>query len=107
MTAATDTLLRSMSESQLLDTVTEALTLYHWRFTHHRRSDRAILMGQIGFPDVVAVRGRFLIALELKTEQGRVTPEQMAWLDAFNECPAVTAMVIRPRDLDLLLGLLA
>lgn len=57
-------LARAMTEDELLAAVTDALTLFGYRWTHHRRSDRAQLMGQPGFPDVFAVgHGRRLALL--------------------------------------------
>lgn len=78
-----DVLAKATSEDQLLATVTEALTLRGWRWTHSRRSDRAQLMGHKGFPDLIAIRGERLLLAELKTEAGRLSPEQKAWLGAF------------------------
>ena len=40
--------------------------------------------------------------LELKTEKGKVTPEQDKWIDAFAEVPFVRTGVFRPSDRDAL-----
>lgn len=50
-----------------------------------------------GFPDLVLVRGRRLLAVELKTETGVVSPDQVAWLTALAGAGAEVA-VWRPRD---------
>ena len=34
-----------------------------------------------GFPDIVLVKNEKLVFVELKTETGRVSPEQTAWLE--------------------------
>ncbi len=52
-----------------------------------------------GFPDLVLVRGSELIAAELKSERGRVTPAQQQWLDALSAA-GVEVAVWRPSDLD-------
>jgi hypothetical protein len=50
-----------------------------------------------GFPDLVMTRGGRIIAVELKAERGRVSDEQLAWLDAL-AAAAVETYVWRPRD---------
>lgn len=38
--------------------------------------------GAKGWPDLFMVRGRKAIAVELKSEKGKLTPEQLVWQDA-------------------------
>lgn len=67
-------------ESALQTGVEELLALDGWLFFHDRDARR----NRAGLPDLVAVhptRGRLLFA-ELKTERGRLRPDQAAWLDA-------------------------
>jgi hypothetical protein len=55
-----------------------------------------------GFPDLIAVHhlaGRKLLAIELKTDVGQVTPAQQAWLEALAGCTGVVAEVWRPAQL--------
>lgn len=101
-------LLESMSEDQLLGAVGGALELAGYLWTHHRRSDRGQLMGNRGFPDIVAVGAGRILVLELKTERGSVEPDQQAWHDALVGA-GLPVRVLRPRDLVALereLGLL-
>jgi hypothetical protein len=98
---------RPMTEDELLTGITEALTLSGWWWMHVRRSDQALIQGMQGFPDVFAIhadRGHTL-AWELKSETGRPTIEQHAWLHAFRSMgdPAVTkvdARIVTPRHYD-------
>ena len=48
-----------------------------WRYYHTRDSRRSAA----GFPDLVLVRGPRLIFAELKTERGKLTADQVAWLE--------------------------
>ena len=53
-----------------------------------------------GFPDIIAILpGVVIIAVELKTNRGRVTSSQQFWLDAFRSVGIYTG-VWRPRDSD-------
>lgn len=95
---------RGMSEDELLTAITEALTLYGYKWTHHRRSDKALLMGHPGVPDIIAVRGGRVKLIELKTEKGQLTAEQWAWLhEAEPNSWHVSWHVYRPSDLDMAL----
>lgn len=88
-----------MNENDLLAGVTDALTVGGWRWTHHRRSDRALMMGHTGFPDIFAVHPgrRKVLALELKTEAGRLDQRQREWISALLRA-GIDARVVRPAD---------
>ena len=94
---------RAMTEDELLQAITDAATVYGWRWHHIRRSDKGQQMGHAGFPDLLLARGGQIIALELKTERGSATLEQAAWLQALSSLGTV-ALVIRPADLDRVLA---
>lgn len=51
-----------------------------------------------GFPDLILLRGTRLIVAELKTDKGRITPAQEAWLQAFARVPDLRVYVWRPAD---------
>jgi hypothetical protein len=46
---------------------------------------------QPGFPDVLALKGPRLVVAELKSEHGKLTPEQARWLAAFRAVERVEA----------------
>lgn len=60
---------------------------------HHETDSRRT---RAGFPDLVIV-GNAVIFVELKSQRGRVSPEQQAWLDALMRA-GVEAHVWRPDD---------
>jgi Holliday junction resolvase len=78
--------------------VCDLLKLYGWWVSYHWSS----LHSPRGWPDVFALKGGRALALELKTERGRVRPEQVEWIAALNEIPGITARVCRPSDWDWL-----
>ena len=85
-----------MTEREWQAQVVEAATLTRWRHYHaydSRRSDP-------GWPDLVLVRDTELLFVELKTELGRVSPDQRAWLDALAAAGA-EVHVWRPTDFTL------
>ena len=73
--------------------VLQVARLYRWTCYHTYDSRRS----QPGFPDLVLVRDRVLFR-ELKTDRGRITPDQQRWLDTLRAAGA-DADVWRPGDL--------
>ena len=106
----------TITEDELLSAITDALTLYQWRWTHIRRSDRAQLMGHQGVPDIIAARRGVVYFIELKSARGRLDAEQFAWMHALGwseDFPNATNLdrvrlrVWWPEDLDRALAELA
>jgi len=93
---------KSITEDELLTAITVAATYLGWRFHHVRRSDKALQQGHSGYPDLTLARNGRVLFLELKRQDGRITPDQVAWLTALGP----DAMQVRPADLDDVLRLL-
>ena len=95
-----------MPESDMLATVVEMAQDHHW-LVHHVLDTRhhAKVIGP-GFPDVALAKPPFLYLIELKSERGKMRPDQQLWMDALEKCRHVGAGVVRPRDLDRLERLL-
>lgn len=91
-----------ISEKAFQDTVTAALELYGWLWYHTHDSRRC----NKGFPDIIAVRGQTMLALELKREDGKATMEQYMWLDALKGTGA-RCFVLRPSNWDTLLSIIS
>lgn len=66
--------------------------VYH---THDsRRSDA-------GFPDLILVKGRYMLAIELKRDRKqKPTPDQLRWLQLMTGVEEVRAAVWTPEDRD-------
>lgn len=106
------TLNAAMTERQLQDQIVRMAKVQGWLCYHTYDSRRSAP----GFPDLVLVHpgrsGAPIIFAELKTEKGRVRPEQQAWIDAIQERMGiligdyVIADVFRPSDMDYLQALL-
>ena len=89
------------SEASLLSKVTKAAHLYGWATYHTRRSDRS----EKGWPDLVLCRPPRILFVELKTNLSQVSPDQLFWLHALQDCNLVTR-VWRPQDWDMIVQVL-
>jgi len=76
-----------MLERDLQDQVLDLARLLRWRVAHFRAARTAhgwrtpVSADGAGFPDLVLVRSRRLIAAELKRDaKAKLTPAQQAWL---------------------------
>lgn len=93
-------LYRTVTERQFQADVRALLTLHGYRVHVVHDSRRS----PEGWPDVTALHPNGdILALELKTETGRVTPAQTEWLALLNGC-GVEARVLRPSEVDWLIG---
>lgn len=98
---------RAQPERQLQTQVIELATYGQWRWYHPgdnltvvTRSGRTRRQAIVkGFPDLQLIRPPEFIVVELKAENGRVSPEQHAWLEDFRAC-GIEAYVWRPGDWD-------
>jgi len=88
------------SEAEFQNWVLEQAGEYGWMRWHTmlakyvpKGRDKQPLIDK-GFPDLVLAKGEKLIFAELKTEKGRVRPEQKQWLDLLD------GVIWRPRDMD-------
>jgi hypothetical protein len=85
----------SIPERDFRQQVIDLLRVYHWRFYFTWNS----IHSPPGFPDIVAVRGSRLIFAELKSETGKVRPEQETWL-ADLKLTGNETYLWRPSDFD-------
>lgn len=91
-----------MSERKLQAHVEQLLRTAGWLVYHTYDSRRSAP----GFPDIVALRGARILALELKVEGAKPSEAQYEWLKAWDRAGAL-AYVVRPRNLDELAAIVA
>lgn len=89
---AMSTLDHAIKEKEFLQLVKDAARVHGW-LTYHNLDARG---SDPGFPDLVLVRPPVVLFVELKTERGRVRPEQQTWIDKLKLCRRVDADVVRP-----------
>ena len=97
-----------MTEDQLVVGLTDAMHLAGWKYWHIRRSDKALLMGHRGWPDITALPPRLdgpLLVIEAKAARGALTEDQGRWLALLHRA-GVTTAVIRPNRYDRALHLI-
>jgi hypothetical protein len=104
------------SEAQFERAVRELAEHCGWLVHHPWSSKRSTA----GWPDLAMARDRRLVLAELKTEKGRVSREQRAWLDALGEfddrdmlaaslngsLPRLMVCLWRPSDWEFIRGVL-
>ena len=88
---------KAWTEARLLREVRRAARQNGWADYHP-----AISMGSpAGFPDLVLVRPPVIIFAELKSERGRLSTSQRAWLERFEQCGIpgrIETYIWRPND---------
>jgi hypothetical protein len=94
-----------VSEAELQTSIIETARLRRWLVCHQRPARtnqgwRTAITGDPGCPDLVMVKGGRLIFAELKSERGKLTVEQVAWLDRLGSVDGIEVYVWRPSDLN-------
>ena len=98
MTSARAAVDAAMDEKELQQWVIDLAKLNGWRvyFTWNSKHSPK------GWVDLILLRGIYMLCLELKTEKGRVSPEQAKTIRALSTIRRVEVDVIRPRHRDQL-----
>jgi len=103
-----------MLEADWMVAVGEALDWLGWRWIHHRpgRTGSGWVTATqgnaaAGFPDVLAIRPPRVLFLELKTDKGRVSPQQEDWLAGLKDSGEEAHLIRLPREWDRLMELIA
>ena len=96
----------TMTEADFQAAVLELARLFRWRVAHFRAARTAhgwrtpVAADGAGWPDLFMVRGGRAVVAELKSESGRLRPEQREWLIELRACPGLEVFVWRPSDLE-------
>lgn len=110
-----------MKEAALVRAIIRALALTGWRVCHFRPARtadgwRTAVEGHAGAPDIIAVHPeRGVLLIEAKSEEGRLSADQVLWRSASMRAAerypdGIRYLVVRPQEwlageLDELLGL--
>lgn len=101
-------LLGQVTEDTFKDNVIQIAQLYGWMVAHFRpaRTDkgwRTAMQGDKGYPDLTLAKNGYVLFVELKSETGKLSPEQGKWGTAIRgegEGSHHRYFVWRPRDMD-------
>lgn len=94
------TTLLKATEAEFQKLVIEYAQLRGWMVAHFRPAQTQSgrwstpMTGQTGYPDLTMARRGVVIHAELKSEKGKVRPEQQCWVNAMGD----SAVVWRPSD---------
>lgn len=100
-----------MTEAEWQAQVLDFAHLAGWRVAHFRPAGTEkgwrtpVAADGAGFPDLVLVRGRRLIFVELKSETGKLRSEQEDWLAALDKSDA-EVHIWRPSDFEEMISTL-
>lgn len=92
----------AIAESVFLRAVMEIALDGGWLVFHDEDSRK----NRPGFPDLVMTRAGRIIFAELKSQRGRIRPEQQQWLDELAKAPGAEVFLWRPSDLDSIVQIL-
>ena len=94
LTRARSLLGQAVTEKEFQANVLDLARMLRWR-TYHTLDSRG---AAAGFPDLVMVRGPRLVMAELKSERGRLTEPQEAWLAELGAVQTLDTFEWRPAD---------
>lgn len=104
MSAPTVTPAIKISEAEFTAQVLSLAKIFRWRSAHFRpaqtaRGWRTPVQGDgKGWLDLTLIRPPRIVVAELKVGRGKLTPEQMEWIEARQGCPGVDVFIWYPAD---------
>ena len=93
---ASDVVLKATTEAQYQKQIVDLAEACGWLVWHDNDPRR----NSAGLPDLLMVRGPVLLFIEVKTEKGKVSPEQEAFIGRLKQVKYVHADVVRPRHFE-------
>jgi len=82
-----------ITEKQFQQQIIDLAKLCGWKEYHTWKS----IHSPAGFPDLILVRDKDILAIEVKSERGKVTEAQWNWLEALGKTQ-VEVYIWRPLD---------
>ena len=94
----------AISEEAFFEQIRELAQRTHWKLYHTYDSRRSYG----GFFDVVAGKaGHPLVLAELKTEKGKLTPDQMEWQEIVRQSTGLQQYLWRPAQLQAIADIMS
>jgi len=94
-----------MTEAQFMQQIIDLSRLYGWRVAHFRpamtRSGRwatPVQADGAGFPDLCMVKRARLIFAEIKSDKGKLSPEQETWITELTNCMRCEVYIWKPEN---------
>lgn len=99
-----------ITEKQFSKQLEDLFKLFGWKYSHTYEQTHYARRSTKGFPDYVAVRDGLIIFAELKSEKGKLTEEQEAWIKELGAVEkhslGVMVFVWRPSDINKIVEIL-
>ncbi len=92
-----------LTETDFQRVLVKTLSALGWAHMHVRRSIGkgkrwTTATSAVGWPDLLAVRGDWMIVVEVKSDTGEFREGQLEWLERFARLPFARVWVLRPAD---------
>ena len=88
--------LPAITEKEFQRQIVELARMCGWNTFHPWLS----IHSQRGWPDLALCRPPRLVLAELKSQSGKVTPDQQSWLEQLGACSGIEVFLWRPADFD-------
>lgn len=103
----------AITEEKFLEQIISLARIYGWKVAHFRPAMtkwgwRTAVSGDgKGFPDCVLVKTGRMIFAELKSDTGKLSPEQVEWLRILGLKMGIEVYIWRPSDFNDIVGILS
>lgn len=87
----------AITERDYATQIDDLLIRFGWQYYHVYEQSQYARRSTEGFPDYIAMRPPRLLAIELKSDKGQLTPEQYFWLAGLELC-GIPSYLWQPKD---------
>lgn len=101
-----------ISEGDFLGQVIDLAHVYGWKVAHFRPAQTKygwrtpVQADGKGFPDLVMLKPPRLVFAELKSEKGKLSPEQEGWLSLLKGIKGIEVYCWKPKDFESIVDIL-